>query len=257
VTRAPVLVAEGLVGGYVPEVDILRGCTLTASDGEVVVVIGPNGAGKSTLAKAVFGLITLREGSVTLRGEDITGAAPHQVTSKGMSYVPQVANVFGSLTVQENLEIGGVLRRNLMHERMDAMMALFPRLGERRRQRAGTLSGGERQMLAMARALMPDPSVLLLDEPSAGLAPRAVGEVFDTVAEINAAGVTIVMIEQNARRALAIADRGYVLEGGQNRFEGPGPSLLTDPQVAELYLGGAGAGGRPEPPPLTGTSPPE
>ena len=256
-TDAPILVAEGLVGGYVPEVDILRGCTLTAADGEVVVVIGPNGAGKSTLAKAVFGLINLREGSVTLRGEDITGAAPHRVTSKGMSYVPQVANVFASLTVQENLEIGGVLRRGEMRERMDAMMSLFPRLGERRRQRAGTLSGGERQMLAMARALMPDPSVLLLDEPSAGLAPRAVGEVFDTVARINDAGVTIVMIEQNARRALALADRGYVLEGGQNRFEGPGPSLLTDPQVAELYLGGAGAGERPEPPPRVAPTPPD
>jgi len=241
----PVLVAKDLVGGYVPEVDILRGCTLTAADGEVVVVIGPNGAGKSTLAKAVFGLVKLRSGSVTLRGKDITGAAPHEVTEKGMSYVPQVANVFGSLTVQENLEIGGVLRRGVMRERMDDMMTLFPRLGERRRQRAGTLSGGERQMLAMARALMPDPSVLLLDEPSAGLAPRAVGEVFDNVAEINRAGVTIVMIEQNARRALALADRAYVLEGGQNRFEGTGDALLVDPQVAVLYLGGA-AGGRPE-----------
>jgi ABC-type branched-subunit amino acid transport system ATPase component len=237
--REPVLVADGLVGGYVPEVDILRGCTLTAADGEVVVVIGPNGAGKSTLAKAVFGLVKLREGRVRLRGVDVTGAAPHEVTARGMSYVPQVANVFGSLTVQENLEVGGVLRRRAIRERMDEMMALFPRLGERRRQRAGTLSGGERQMLAMARALMPDPTVLLLDEPSAGLAPRAVGEVFDTVAAINRAGVTIVMIEQNARRALALADRGYVLEGGRNRFEGAGADLLSDPQVAELYLGGA------------------
>ncbi len=240
----PVLEARGLVGGYVPEVDILRGCTLTAAEGEVVVVIGPNGAGKSTLAKAVFGLVPLREGTVSLRGEDVTGAAPHEVTARGMSYVPQVNNVFGSLTVQENLEVGGVLTRARTGERMAEMMELFPRLGERRRQRAGTLSGGERQMLAMARALMPDPTVLLLDEPSAGLAPRAVGEVFDTVAEINRAGVTIVMIEQNARRALALADRGYVLEGGTNRFEGPGDALLVDPQVAELYLGGAaGTGG--------------
>jgi ABC-type branched-subunit amino acid transport system ATPase component len=243
-----VLSAEGLVGGYVPEVDILRGCSLTAAEGEMVVVIGPNGAGKSTLAKAIFGLVRLREGRVALRGTDITGAHPHEVTARGMSYVPQVSNVFPSLTVQENLEVGGVLRRSQTRERMDAMMTLFPRLGERRRQRAGTLSGGERQMLAMARALMPDPAVLLLDEPSAGLAPRAVGEVLDTVADINASGVTLVIIEQNARRALALADRGYVLEGGRNRFEGTGDALLADPHVAELYLGGA-AGGRPEPPP--------
>jgi ABC-type branched-subunit amino acid transport system ATPase component len=244
---AAVLEARGLVGGYVPEVDILRGCTLTAAEGEVVVVIGPNGAGKSTLAKAIFGLVPVREGTVTLRGEEVTGAAPHEVTARGMSYVPQVANVFGSLSVQENLEVGGVLARARTGARMAEMMELFPRLGERRRQRAGTLSGGERQMLAMARALMPDPSVLLLDEPSAGLAPRAVGEVFDTVAEINRAGVTIVMIEQNARRALALADRGYVLEGGTNRFEGPGDALLVDPQVAELYLGGAAGAGGAEP----------
>ena len=243
-----VLSAEGLVGGYVPEVDILRGCTHTAAGGEIVVVIGPNGAGKSTLAKAIFGLVKLREGKVFLRGKDITGAHTHEVTAQGMSYVPQVGNVFPSLTVQENLEVGGVLRRAQTRERMDTMMTLFPRLGERRRQRAGTLSGGERQMLAMARALMPDPAVLLLDEPSAGLAPRAVGEVFETVADINGSGVTIVMIEQNARRALGVADRGYVLEGGQNRFEGAGDALLSDPQVAELYLGG-GRRGRPEPSP--------
>ncbi len=249
-----VLSAEGLVGGYVPEVDILRGCTLTAAEGEIVVVIGPNGAGKSTLAKAIFGLVKLREGKVVLRGKDITGAHTHEVTAQGMNYVPQVGNVFPSLTVQENLEVGGVLRRRETRERMDRMMTLFPRLGERRRQRAGTLSGGERQMLAMARALMPDPAVLLLDEPSAGLAPRAVGEVFETVADINGAGVTIVMIEQNARRALAAADRGYVLEGGQNRFEGSGDALLTDPQVADLYLGGAGRG-RPEPPPRPSITP--
>ena len=253
--RQAVLAAEGLVGGYVPEVDILRGCTLTAAEGEMVVVIGPNGAGKSTLAKAIFGLVKLREGRVELRGHDITGAHTHEVTAQGMSYVPQVGNVFGSLTVQENLEVGGVLRRRQARERMDEMVALFPRLGERRRQRAGTLSGGERQMLAMARALMPDPTVLLLDEPSAGLAPRAVGEVFETIADINNSGVTIVMIEQNARRALGLADRGYVLENGQNRFEGTGDALLTDPQVAELYLGGAAARGRPEPPPREETAP--
>ncbi len=249
-----VLSAEGLVGGYVPEVDILRGCTLTAAAGEMVVVIGPNGAGKSTLAKAIFGLVRLREGRIVLRGKDITGAHTHEVTALGMSYVPQVGNVFASLTVQENLEVGGVLRRRQTRERMDEMMALFPRLGERRRQRAGTLSGGERQMLAMARAMMSEPAVLLLDEPSAGLAPRAVGEVFETIADINDSGITIVMIEQNARRALALADRGYVLEGGQNRFEGAGDALLTDPQVAQLYLGGAGRG-QPEPSPRASIAP--
>ena len=175
---------------------------------------------------------------MTLRDDDITRAPPHRITAKGMSYVPQVANVFTTLTVQENLEIGGVLRRSALRRRLDDMYALFPRLAERSRQRAGTMSGGERQMLAMARALMPEPAVLLLDEPSAGLAPQIVGEVFDTCGEINRAGVTVVMIEQNARRALAFADRGYVLEGGQNRYTGTGRELLADPKVAELYLGG-------------------
>lgn len=236
--RELLLSADGLVGGYVAEVDILRGCSLEARDGEIVVVIGPNGAGKSTLIKALFGLVALREGRVTLRDDDITRAPPHRITAKGMSYVPQVANVFTTLTVQENLEIGGVLRRSALRRRLDDMYALFPRLAERSRQRAGTMSGGERQMLAMARALMPEPAVLLLDEPSAGLAPQIVGEVFDTCGEINRAGVTVVMIEQNARRALAFADRGYVLEGGQNRYTGTGRELLADPKVAELYLGG-------------------
>jgi ABC-type branched-subunit amino acid transport system ATPase component len=229
------------VGGYVEEVDILRGCALTASEGEVVVVIGPNGAGKSTLIKAMFGLVKLKTGRVVLRGREITGLPAHAINGLGMSYVPQVANVFPSLTIQENLELGGAQRRSLIAERMEVMYELFPRLRERRRNRADGLSGGERQMLAIGRALMPDPTVLLLDEPSAGLAPRAVAEVFETVERVNRHGVTIVMIEQNARAALAIADRGYVLEGGRNRFTGPGADLLDDPQVAELYLGGRGA----------------
>ena len=238
----PVLVAENLVGGYVPEVDILRGCSLTASDGEIVVVIGPNGAGKSTLVKAIFGLVPLREGRVTLRGELVSGLRPNRINAMGMSYVPQVNNVFPSLTIQENLEMGAANSRATMRERTEAMYELFPRLRERRRNRAEGLSGGERQMLAVARALMPEPSVLLLDEPSAGLAPKAVGEVFETVKQVNEVGVTIVMIEQNARAALALADRGYVLESGQNRFTGRGAELLDDPQVAELYLGGRSAG---------------
>jgi neutral amino acid transport system ATP-binding protein len=246
VTDERILVAEGLVGGYIAEVDILRGCSLHANAGEIVVVVGPNGAGKSTLIKAIFGLVKVREGHVTVNGYDVTGAKPHEITERGMSYVPQVSNVFPTLTVQENLEMGGVTRRGRVRPRIDDMYALFPRLGERRRQRAGTMSGGERQMLAMARALMPEPTVILLDEPSAGLAPQAVGEVFETCREINAAGVTVVMIEQNARRALALSSRGYVLEGGQNRFTGTGDELLGDPTVAELYLGGSHAGAAEE-----------
>ncbi len=236
---APVLEAHDLVGGYVPEVDVLRGCSLTAADGEIVVVIGPNGAGKSTLVKAIFGLITPREGRVMLRDRDVTGMAPHRIAGMGMSYVPQVNNVFPSLTIHENLEMGSATSRDTVGERIERMYELFPRLAERRRNRAEGLSGGERQMLAVARALMPRPSVLLLDEPSAGLAPRAVGEVFEMVQRVNENGVTIVMIEQNARAALRLADRGHVLEGGQNRFTGRGSDLLDDPQVAELYLGGA------------------
>jgi ABC-type branched-subunit amino acid transport system ATPase component len=247
-----VLAAQDLVGGYTAEVDILRGCSLVAQRGEIVVVIGPNGAGKSTLVKAIFGLVKVREGTVTVNGHDVTGAKPHDITQRGMSYVPQVANVFTTMTVQENLEMGGVLARSALRRRMDEVYALFPRLAERRRQRAGTMSGGERQMLAMGRALMTGPTVLLLDEPSAGLAPQVVGEVFDTIRRINAAGITIVMIEQNARRALALANRAYVLEGGANRYTGTGRELLDDPKVAELYLGGSRSGVGP-----SGTTPAE
>lgn len=234
----PLLEARDLVGGYVPEVDILRGCDLTVSPGETVVVIGPNGAGKSTLIKAIFGLVPLRSGTVTLRGESVVGLAPNRISALGMSFVPQTNNVFPSLTIEENLEMGAPRNRSGRRDRIDAMYTLFPRLQERRRNRAEGLSGGERQMLAVARALMPEPSVLLLDEPSAGLSPKAVAEVFTMVQQVNSSGVTIVMIEQNAKAALGMADRGYVLEGGQNRFTGRGADLLNDPQVAELYLGG-------------------
>jgi neutral amino acid transport system ATP-binding protein len=234
-----VLDVEGLVTGYVPEVDILTGVDLTVNDGEIVTVIGPNGAGKSTLIKSVFGLLPPRRGKVVLRGEDLTGLRPHLITRRGMSYVPQLENVFESLSVDENLEMGA-LERSSARKRMGEMYEIFPRLGERRRQAAGTMSGGERQMVAMARALMPDPKVLLLDEPSAGLAPAFVEAIFEKIAEINQHGVTIVMVEQNARRALAMSARGYVLDLGQNRFEGRGEELLNDPKVAELYLGGSG-----------------
>jgi neutral amino acid transport system ATP-binding protein len=235
--EAPLLAAEELVAGYVPEVDILNGASLAVPEGAIATVVGPNGAGKSTLIKTIFGLVRPRSGRVTLRGEDLTGLAPHSITRRGMSYVPQLDNVFPTLTVEENLEVGS-LRRAVTRERIEVMYELFPRLAERRGQAAGTMSGGERQMLAMARALMPDPEVLLLDEPSAGLAPAFVEQIFDQVGEINRAGVTVVMVEQNARRALAMSDRGYVLDLGQNRFEGSGREVLDDPKVAELYLGG-------------------
>jgi neutral amino acid transport system ATP-binding protein len=231
------LSVEDLVAGYVPEVDVLRGVEFAVREGEIATVIGPNGAGKSTLIKSVFGLLPPRQGRVVLRDEDLTGLRPHSITRRGMSYVPQLDNIFQSLSVEENLEMGA-LEQSTAREAMARVYELFPRLGERRTQTAGTMSGGERQLLAMGRALMPDPQVLLLDEPSAGLAPAFVEAIFEKVEEINRAGVTVVMVEQNARRALGMSDRGFVLDLGQNRFEGPGKELLEDPKVAELYLGG-------------------
>jgi ABC-type branched-subunit amino acid transport system ATPase component len=241
----PLLATDDVVAGYVREVDILNGISIAVRQGEIVTVVGPNGAGKSTLIKAIFGLLVPRRGRVLFRGEDITGAKPHQIARKGLTYVSQLNNVFPSLTVEENLEMGS-LDRLRTDERMGEMFELFPRLGERPRQVAGTMSGGERQMVAMARALMPDPDVLLLDEPSAGLAPAFVEAIFDKIEQINRAGVTVVMVEQNARRALAMSDRGYVLDVGTNRFEGAGKVLLADPKIAELYLGGTARVDRPE-----------
>ncbi|MEK6250422.1 MAG: ABC transporter ATP-binding protein [Actinomycetota bacterium] len=235
----PLLYTEELVAGYLPEVDILNGVSIQVREGEVVTVIGPNGAGKSTLIKTIFGLLHPRGGLVQLRGEDITGLRPHAIARRGMSYVPQLDNVFPSLTVEENLRMGAITQDGA-RDQIDRMYEIFPRLGERTRQTVGTMSGGERQMVAMARALMPEPQVLLLDEPSAGLAPAFVDAVFEKVEEVNEAGVTIVMVEQNARRALTMSDRGYVLDLGQDRFEGKGTDLLEDPKVAELYLGGTG-----------------
>ena len=236
--REVVLSVTGLIAGYTPEVDILNGVEIEVGRGEIVTIVGPNGAGKSTLMKSVFGLVEPREGSVKLRGEEIIGIQPHSVTRKGVSYVPQLDNVFPSLTVQENLELGALAGADDPEARMQAMFEFFPRLEERRRQAAGTMSGGERQMVAMGRALMPDPQILLLDEPSAGLAPAFVDAIFEKVVEVNQAGVTILMVEQNARRALELSDRGYVLDLGQNKFQGPGPELIRDPKVADLYLGG-------------------
>ena len=236
-TNGVVLKVEDLVAGYVPEVDILTGVELSVREGEIVTLIGPNGAGKSTLIKSIFGLLPPRRGRVILRGEDLAGLRPHSITRRGMSYVPQLDNIFPSLTVEENLQMGALETRTA-RQRIEVVYDIFPRLGERRKQVAGTMSGGERQMLAMGRALMPEPRILLLDEPSAGLAPAFVEAIFQKIAEINQQGVTIVMVEQNARRALGMSSRGYVLDVGQNRFEGRGEELLHDPKVAELYLGG-------------------
>jgi branched-chain amino acid transport system ATP-binding protein len=233
----PVLVAEGIVAGYLPGVDILNGCNLELADGELVGIVGPNGAGKSTLIKTIFGLVPVRSGQVRLRGEDITDAAAHVLVAKGIGYVPQTENIFPRLTVAENLEMGLFLAPKRWQERFEAVSDLFPLLADRRKQRAGSLSGGERQMLAMGRALMMDPSVLLLDEPSAGLSPANQDEVFRRVRQINETGVSIVMVEQNARRCLQICHHGYVLDQGTNAYTGTGMELLSDPKVIELYLG--------------------
>ena len=229
--------ASDVTAGYLPGIDILTGCNLTLAEGEFVGIIGPNGAGKSTLLKSLFGLVNIRSGSVTLRGEDITNASAHGLVSKGVGYVPQTQNIFPSLTIEENLEMGLYLRPKRFRERFDVVADLFPLLKNRRKQRAGGLSGGERQMVAMGRALMMDPSVLLLDEPSAGLSPALQDEAFLRAREINATGVSIVMVEQNARRCLQISHRAYVLDQGRNAYTGPGQELLNDPKVIELYLG--------------------
>jgi branched-chain amino acid transport system ATP-binding protein len=231
------LEAKGVVAGYVPEVDILNGCDLQLFPGELVGIIGPNGAGKSTLLKALFGLIPVRSGAICLAGDDITGLPAHALVERGVGYVPQTHNVFSRLTVEENLEMGLFLKHRLFRERFEAVTELFPLLGRRRRQRAGSLSGGERQMVAMGRALMMEPSVLLLDEPSAGLSPAYQDEVFIRCHRINEAGVSIVMVEQNARRCLQICHRGYVLDQGRNAYTDTGTDLLEDPKVVELYLG--------------------
>ncbi len=233
----PLLRADDVVAGYVPEVDILKGCTLVAGPGELVAIIGPNGAGKSTLLKALFGLVTVRSGTVRLRGEDITGLKANKLVSRGVGFVPQTNNVFPSLTIEENLQMGVFQNPKRFAERFAFVCDLFPALGTRRSQRAGSLSGGERQMVAMARALMLEPSVLLLDEPSAGLSPALQDEVFIRTKQINRTGVTVVMVEQNARRCLQICDRGYVLDAGRNAYTGTGKSLIKDPKVIELYLG--------------------
>jgi branched-chain amino acid transport system ATP-binding protein len=236
-SEEPLLHAENLVAGYVPEVDILNGCHVEVFPGELVGIIGPNGAGKSTLVKAIFGLVPVRSGSVTLRGIEITRHRAHELVAAGVGYVPQNANVFPNLSVVENLEMGMYLRPRGFKRRFDDVSELFPLLARRRHQKTGSLSGGERQMVAMARALMMAPAVLLLDEPSAGLSPMLQTDVFNRVADINASGVSILMVEQNAMRCLEIAHRGYVLDQGRNAYTGTGTHLLNDDKVVELYLG--------------------
>jgi branched-chain amino acid transport system ATP-binding protein len=228
---------DQITAGYVPGVDILNECSLELRQGELIGIIGPNGAGKSTLLKALFGLLSIREGSVTYRGEDISDASAHELVENGIGYVPQRDNVFPSLTVEENLEMGAFLRPKDVADNIEYVVEMFPRLGERLGQRAGSLSGGERQMLAMGRALMMRPSVILLDEPSAGLSPVLQDQVFLRTREINKAGVSVVMVEQNARRCLQICHRGYVLDQGTNAYTDTGRNLLDDPKVIELYLG--------------------
>lgn len=235
--RELLLVADDLVAGYVPGVDILQGCTAELFAGEIVGIIGPNGAGKSTLLKAMFGLVPVRTGQVRLRGEDITGLHAHALVERGVGYVPQTQNVFASLTVEENLRMGLFPRPERLAERVAAVNEIFPILASRRKQRAGALSGGERQMVAMARALMMEPSVLLLDEPSAGLSPKNQDEAFTRIQQVNEAGVAVLMVEQNAHHCLRISHRGYVLDQGRNAYTGTGAELLGDPKVIELYLG--------------------
>ena len=231
------LEVKGVYGGY-GGVDILNGVDLRVEVGEIIVVIGANGAGKSTAMKAIVGLVQIREGAVIFDGTDITRKRPDEVARLRLCYVPQERNVFPSLTVQENLEMGAYLRNDDYSAQMDAVYEIFPPLKEKRSQEAGTLSGGQRQMVAMGRALMLDPRLLLLDEPTAGLSPIFTEQIFDKIKEINAHGVGILMVEQNARDSLAIADRGYVLAMGRNRFEDTGANLLANREVAEMFLGG-------------------
>ena len=236
---ANILEVQNVHAGYIKGLNILQGIDFRIAPGELVAVIGPNGAGKSTLAKTIFGLLAPEEGAIIFKGKNIAGLKSDKIVKLGMCYVPQITNVFASLSVDENLEMGAFIRSGSLKSSKDAIYTMFPKLGSRRRQKAGTLSGGERQMLAMGKALMLEPDLLLLDEPSAALSPILVNSVFEQVKAINQTGTAIVLVEQNAKKALAMADRGYVLENGKDRFEGTGENLLNNPKVGELYLGTA------------------
>jgi ABC-type branched-subunit amino acid transport system ATPase component len=236
----PVIHVDDLIAGYLPGVNILNGCSIEARQGELIGIIGPNGAGKSTLLKAIFGQVNIRGGHISLNGDDITGLKANKLVERGVGMVPQNNNVFPSLTIEENLQMGIFQEPQHYDERLEFVMGLFDELKKRLKQRAGSLSGGERQMVAMGRALMMNPKVLLLDEPSAGLSPVRQDEAFIRVSEINKAGVTTIMVEQNARRCLQICDRAYVLDQGTDAYTGTGRELLNDPKVISLYLGTLG-----------------
>jgi branched-chain amino acid transport system ATP-binding protein len=234
----PFLIGEAMTGGYGAGPSILNACTVAVEKGQIAVIVGPNGAGKSTAMKAVFGMLNLRSGAVRLDGEDITALTPQARVAKGMAFVPQTSNIFTSMTVEENLEMGAFLRRDDIRGTMEQVYTLFPILRDKRRQAAGELSGGQRQQVAVGRALMTQPKVLMLDEPTAGVSPIVMDELFDRIIEVARAGITILMVEQNARQALEIADKGYVLVQGANAFTGTGKELLADPQVRKSFLGG-------------------
>ncbi len=231
------LIGENMTGGY-GAVDILNDCTVAVDKGQIAVIVGPNGAGKSTAMKAIFGMLTLRGGRVLLEGEDITALSPQDRVAKGMAFVPQTHNIFTSMTVEENLEMGAFLRRDDIRPTMEQVYTLFPILREKRRQAAGELSGGQRQQVAVGRALMTEPKVLMLDEPTAGVSPIVMDELFDRIIEVARTGISILMVEQNARQALNIADKGYVLVQGANRFTDTGEALLANAEVRKSFLGG-------------------
>ncbi|MFZ5708521.1 MAG: ABC transporter ATP-binding protein [Pseudomonadota bacterium] len=233
----PFLIGDTMTGGY-GATDILHGCTIAVDKGRIAVIVGPNGAGKSTAMKAVFGMLNVRAGHVRLKGEDITRLSPRERVEKGMAFVPQTNNVFPSMTVEENLEMGAFLRRDDIQRSMEQVYTLFPILKDKRRQAAGELSGGQRQQVAVGRALMTDPEVLMLDEPTAGVSPIVMDELFDRIIEVARAGITILMVEQNARQALGIADTGYVLVQGRNAYTDTGAALLANPEVRRTFLGG-------------------
>ncbi|WP_170760693.1 ABC transporter ATP-binding protein [Ruegeria lacuscaerulensis] len=234
----PFLIGDTMTGGYGKGPDILHDCTIAVDKGEIAVIVGPNGAGKSTAMKAVFGMLDVRAGSVRLDGEDITNLSPQDRVIRGMGFVPQTQNIFTSMTVEENLEMGAFIRRDDISQTIEQVYDLFPILRDKRNQAAGELSGGQRQQVAVGRALMTQPKVLMLDEPTAGVSPIVMDELFDRIIEVSRTGLPILMVEQNARQALEIADKGYVLVQGRNAYSGTGKELLADPEVRKSFLGG-------------------